>query len=167
MKQKSITMLTVSLIVLGMMGVMLLIYVNRAHDEFKESVQVNENGVTEQVLEVRDLMLNPADQKQYEVELTCLASGQFDITLDYDEIENGGMKPFVNVRIFCEENELYSGTLVDLLDNGRTVVFREALHATEPLVLYMVYEMPYETGNEAQGTFADFNIHLMIEKTES
>ena len=159
MKQKSITILTVSLIVLGMLGVMLIVYVNQAHEEFKESVQVNESGVTEQVLVVRDLMLNPAEKKQYEVELTCLASGQFDITLDYDEIENGGMKPFVNVRIFCEEQELYSGTLVDLLDNGRTVVFREALHATEPLVLCMVYEMPYETGNEAQEKLIRRNLY--------
>ena len=166
MKQRGITILTISFILLGMMGVMLLVFVNQAHDEFKEDVQVSENGVTEEVLAVRDLMLNPADKKQYEVKLTCPASGWFEITLDHEEIENGGMKPFVNVSVSCNENELYNGTLVDLLDNGTPVTLNEQLHATEPLVLRIAYEMPYETGNEAQGTFADFNIHLKIEKSD-
>ena len=167
MKQKGITILTISLALLGMVGVMLLVFVNQAHDEFKESIEVSENGVTEEVLAVRDLMLNPADQKQYEIRLTCPASGQFDITLDHEEIKDGGMKPFVNVRISCNERELYCGTLVDLLDHGATVSVKEELHATDPLILYVAYEMPYETGNEAQDTFADFNIHLKIEKAES
>ena len=167
MKNRGITILTISLALLGMVSVMLLVFMNRAHDEFKENVEVSANGVTEEVLVVRDLMLNPADQKQYEIRLTCPATGCFDITLDCEEIKDGGMKPFVNVRVTCGEHEYYSGTLVDLLDHGTIVSLQEELHETPPLILCVTFEMPYETGNEAQGTFADFNIHLTIEKTES
>ena len=167
MKQRGFTILTVSLILIGMLAVMLLVFVDQAHEEFKENIRVSENGVTEEVLSVRDLMLNPADQKQYEIKLTCPASGSFDITLDHEEIKNGGMKQFINVRIFCDEREVYCGTLVDLLDRGTLVTMQAELHATEPTVLRVVYEMPYETGNEAQGTYADFNIHLKIEKSDS
>ena len=167
MKQRGMTILTISLALLGAIGVMLLVFVNQAHEEFKENVQVSENGVTEEVLVIRDLMLNPAEKKQYEVKLTCPASGQFNITLDHEEIEDGGMKPFVNVRIFCNDREVYCGTLVELLDHGTLATMQAELHATEPALLRVVYEMPYETGNEAQGTFADFNIRLTIEKSES
>ena len=164
MKNKSLNMLIVGLILLGIMAVMLTVLMDFAHDDFKENVKVNRNGATMETLTVRGLKLNPTEKKEYEVNLTCLASGGFDIFLDYEEKQNGGMKPFVNVTVKSDGNVVYEGTLTELLDTDKVIEFDGELKAKEPLVVTICYEMPYDVGNEAQGTSADFDIHLKIVK---
>lgn len=164
MKSKGINLLIVSLLLLGMLGISMIVFVEDAHDEFKQAVQVNEEGVTKETVTVNDLMLNPTEKKEYEILLTCPASGTFDLSLDYEEKKNGGMKPFVRVTITCEDAILFEGTLAELLDGDHAVSVQCELEAEKALALHICYEMPYEVGNEAQGTFADFEIHLTIEK---
>ena len=53
----------------------------------------------------------------------------------------------------------------ELLDTDLIIEFEETLEADEPRVITFRYEMPYETGDEAQGTYADFNIKLTINKS--
>ncbi len=164
MKNKSINLLIVSLLLLGMVGIALIAFVEESHDDFKESIRVNEEGVTKETLEVNDLMLNPTEKREYEIALTCPASGDFDLSMDYEETTDGGMKPFVRVRIQCGDAVLYEGGLAELLDTDRVIALACELVADEALLLRICYEMPYEVGNEAQGTFADFNVYLKIEK---
>ena len=155
----------VALLVIGAMAVMLILFIDKAHDDFKEDVKVNAEGVTLETLTVKDLKLTPNESKEYTVNLTCAASGSYYISLDYEEIKDGGMKSFVDVIVKCDEAEVYNGSLTELLDNGRIIKFEDELHATEPLVVSICYKMPYNIGNEAQGTYADFKIDLKIEKS--
>ena len=164
MKDRSIAILVISMLVLTMMAVMLVVFIDKAHDDFHDSITVTKEGVTEKTLTVSDLMLNPTEKRTYEVSMTCPASGTFDVTLDYTETVNGGLKHFVNVEIYGNEELIYDGNLLELLDTDKIVEFQTELHATNPTVIKFVYEMPYETGNEAQSTYADFDIDVTITK---
>lgn len=165
MKNKNINMLIVALLMAGIMAVMLFVFIDGAHDEFGENITVDANGATETVLEVRDLQLIPAQKSEYSVNLVCEASGDYYVYLDYLEEKDGGMKPFVLVTVSCDGKELYKGGLKELLDTDLIIEFEETLEADEPRVITFRYEMPYETGDEAQGTYADFNIKLTINKS--
>ena len=164
MKNKSINILIVSFLLLGIMAATLIAFVDASHDTFQDSVTVNASGITEQTMTVRELALNPTESREYEVKLKCDVTGLFRISLDHDEKKNGGMKAFVLVTVRCNGVETYSGTLAQLLDTGTIIDFESELHAKEPLLLIIYYEMPYDVGNEAQGTYSDFDIHLKIEK---
>lgn len=165
MKNKNINMLIVGLLLLGLMAVMLIVFVGKAKEDFPKNITVSESGVTESILSVRDLKLNPTESKEYSINLVCAASGSYHIYLDYEEKKDGGMKPFVNVSIKFDNELVYEGGLAALLDGGVVIQFEGELNSNEPLVVSICYLMPYNVGNEAQRTYADFDIHLRIEKS--
>ena len=165
MKNRSINMLIVGLLLLGIMAVILSVFLWKAKEEFPEKITVDESGITETIWKVRDLKLNPSESKEYSVNLVCEASGSYYITLDYEETRDGGMKGFVNVTVNVDSEAVYKGSLSELLDNEITIDFEEELYATDPVVITIRYSMPYEIGNEAQGTYSDFDINLKIKKS--
>ena len=165
MKNKSINMLIVGLILLGLMAVMLIVFIEKAHDDFEKNITVNSDGVTESVLSVRNLKLTPTQKSEYSINLVCDASGSYHVSLVYEEKTDGGMKEFVNVLVKYDEKIAYEGTLGALLDGHETIEFESELKSDDPVVITICYEMPYTVGNEAQGTYADFDICLKIEKS--
>ncbi len=165
MKSKSISILSVAIGLLGIIAVMLIVFVEQAHDDFEKGITVSAEGVTTETLEVRDLTLNPTETREYEVNLTCPASGSFDISLVFEEVIDGGMKQFVDVTVSLGDTEVYRGRLSELIASGTAVSFEGELLAEEPLVLSVSYTMPRDVGNEAQGTYAEFDVHLTVEKS--
>lgn len=165
MKAKSFGILVVAFILLAAISVTLIVFIEHARERFPEDITVHSEGVTESTLPVRDLRLNPSESKEYSVNLVCLASGSYHVALDFLETVDGGMKKFVNVHVSCDGVEAFSGSLADLFHEGSLVEFETELHETEPVVITVKYEMPRETGNEAQGTYADFDVHLKITKS--
>ena len=166
MKNKSINMLIISFLVISAFAVMLIIFVGTAKRDFSENIKVRQDGLTEGVIPVRDLRLNPSESKEYSVDMVCAASGTFAFELSYVEKTDGGLKQFVNVTITVGDEVVYQGSLKDLIDNGLKVSFKGVLEAKEPLVLTFRYEMPREIGNEAQGTYSDFDVHVKVEKSD-
>jgi len=164
MKNKSINILIVSFLLIGMMAVMLITFLEETKQNLAENIKVSENGVTESVQTVRDLKLNPTESKAYSVNLVCSATGSYRIRLDYEEQRDGGMKPFVDVTVKLDGEVIYEGKLIALLDNGEEIEFIGELQEKEPLVVTICYLMPRDVGNEAQGTYADFDVHFNIEK---
>lgn len=165
MKNRSINMFIVGLLLFAVMAVMLFFFLWYAEEEFDEkNLLVEADGVTENMIPIRDLRLSPTESKEYSVNLVCLASGKYEITLDYEETEDGGMKPFVDVIVQCNGIDVYEGTLTELLSDGKQIQFEGTLEAEEPTVVTVIYKMPGSVGNEAQGTFTDFDIHFRIRK---
>lgn len=165
MKKRSIYILIASLLMLGIMAVMLIVFLGKAKEDFPDSITVSENGVTESVMTVRDLKLNPTESKEYSINLVCEASGSYYVTLDYEEKADGGMKPFVDVTVKLDGQVIYEGQLLSLLDGDELIGFEAELHRKNPVKISVVYTMPYEVGNEAQGTYSDFDIIITIEKS--
>ena len=157
-------MLLVGMFLFILMAIMMILFLYRADEKFENNITVTESGVTESVLKVQDLTLVPGTRRDYHVNLICDATGNYYIHLDYEEVHDGGMKHFVNVRIMLGDDEVYYGPLTELIDEDYIVTFEGILDHLDPLVLSFYYEMPIETGNEAQGTSADFDINLTIEK---
>ena len=164
MKNRSLNILITALCLVGIMAVILAVFIEHVHEEFEEKITVSAEGVTETVLPVRDLKLNPTESKEYSVNLVCAASGSYNVFLDYVELEDGGMKPFVNVTVKADGAVVYEGGLAALLDGNEVVQFESNLFAVKPCVITICYLMPYEIGNEAQGTYANFDVHLKIVK---
>ena len=164
MKNRSVNILIASFVLIGLFAVMLIVFLDYAKDGFADSITVSSEGRTESTLPVRNLRLNPSESKEYSINLVCAASGGFDVTIDFVEKADGGMKPFVNVTVKCDGELLYEGSLTALLDGDEVIVFEAELHATEPRVISVCYSMPYNIGNEAQGTYSDFDLYVMVEK---
>ena len=164
MKDKSFYILVTAILLLSSMALMLIVFLHQADEVFEGSITVEENGITETTIPVRDLILTPGVQKDYHVNLICQASGHYFIHLDYQENHDGGMKEFVDVIIELDGAVVFDGPLTDLLDGGKVIETDGELHADEPLVVSFKYKMPIDTGNEAQGTSSDFDIHVIIEK---
>ena len=164
MKNKSLNMLIVAMLLLATLSVTLIIFLADAKGDFSEDIRVNADGESETILAVRDLRLNPTESRRYDVNLRCAASGSYLMTLDYEEKTNGGMKPFVDVTVLLNDAVAYEGKLSELLDQDIQVEFLGELQEGEPTVISVIYKMPREIGNEAQATFAEFDIKLKIKK---
>ncbi|MBE5731257.1 MAG: hypothetical protein E7350_04845 [Clostridiales bacterium] len=163
MKKKSLNILIVALAVVAIFGGMLAIYVNDAKDSFAESITVDSDGVTETVVSVNDLTLIPTQRKDYTLSLQSEIEGTFDVVLDCEETRDGGMKQFVFVTVKSGDSVVYEGGLSDLLGDT-DVMFQVEIDSETAVQLTICYEMPESVGNEAQGTSADFDIHIRIEK---
>ncbi len=164
MKNKSLNMLIVGMLLLAAVSIALVVFLDRAHSGFQEDITVKADGVTEKIMSVRDLKLSPTEKKEYSVNFYCAASGLYSMTVDYMEKEDGGMKNYVNVDVIFGDEVLYEGRLSELLDGDVLVKFDGQLHESEPLTVSFIYEMPREIGNEAQGTWSDFDIRFIVEK---
>ena len=164
MNKKTVFIIISALLMLGLMASMLILLVMNAHEDFSKNIKVREDGVTEDVFTVRDLRLSPNQSKEYEVDLVCDASGAYNITLEYEEKQHGTMKHYVDVVVKANGETVHEGKLSSLMDKHEIVSFDGNLFAKKPLTVTVIYTMPYEIGNEAQGTSADFNVHLKITK---
>lgn len=165
MKNSSINILIVSMILFALMAIMLSVFLEEAHDDFKETVTVNDAGVTEETLNVRGLSLVPGQEQDYEIGLRCKASGKYFISFEFVEKVDGGMKEFVYLTINSGDTSVYSGELAALIDTDVYIGFDGYLDADDPLTIQITYSMPIDIGNEARNTFADFDIHLKIKKS--
>ena len=164
MNKKTVFIIISALLMLGLMASMLLMLMMKAHVNFPKNIKVREDGVTEDVFAIRDLQLCPTESKEYEIDLFCDASGDYNITMAYGERKQGTMKHYVDVVVKANGETVYQGKLSKLIDGKEIVSFDGTLLAEHPLTVTVTYTMPYETGNEAQGTSADFDIHLKIQK---
>lgn len=164
MKDKSFYILITSILLLCVMSLMLIVFLNRADEKFEGSITATENGITETLIPVRDLVLSPGISKEYDVNLICEASGVYFVHLDLQENHDGGMKEFVNVVIEFDGEKVHEGPLTELLDDGLVVETTATLEAEEPVLITFRYSMPVTIGNEAQGTTSEFDVHVIIEK---
>lgn len=168
MKNKSVNMLIVALLLLAALSVTLVVFLADAKENFPKDITVDEDGVSETILQVRDLHLNPTESREYSVNLYCAASGAYDVSLDYEETLDGGLKHFVTVTVKANGATVYEGSLADLLDGTAVIRFNGELNekrTQEPLVLTITYHMPRSVGNEAQRTYANFDVKLKIVKS--
>ena len=98
------------------------------------------------------------------INVYCKAEGSYSVVLDYNETEDGGLKKFVDVEVKLNDETIYTDSLEDLLMEGETIDFSTDLFSATPAVIKIIYKMSDKIKNEAQETFADFDIKLSIEK---
>ena len=69
MKAKSLGILVVALLLLTAISVTLVVFIEYAKEKFPEDITVSSEGVTESILPIRDLRLNPSESREYRVNL--------------------------------------------------------------------------------------------------
>ena len=141
-----------------------LVFVMVVQSNFSDKIVVRRNKEVHEILEVSDLRLIPGESKDYEVDLTSRISSNFTVTLDYNEIEDGGMKNYTDVKIVIEGNTLYEGKLSDLFEDGVELTYDLRLTRGQDTTILITYSMDESIGNEAEKTYTDFYIDLLIKR---
>ena len=163
-KSKSIWILIISFIVVAFISIAIIFNNLDARSEFTNSVKIDGSGYAEKEFEIRNLQLHPNESKSYTVEVAPEFGGEFEISIVYREIEDGGLKEFVHVSIAIDGKEIETCSLKNLLEGKSNIVLLQTFDEKQPLKLTVTYIMPYEVGNEAQGAYADFDVTLIFDK---
>ena len=164
MGKKTLGILIVAFCLLGIMDTMLIVFLHEKNEDFDNELSITIDGNTEGIMQVRDLQLVPGQSEEYYFTLIGQVSGTFDITLEYLELEDGGLGPFVDVTVTTGTEQIHFGKLEALLNKEDAILFQHDFAPDEILVIVVKYTMPIETGNEAQLTYSDFNLKLLVEK---
>ena len=142
-------------------GLGIIIYNLNLEDVYITEIEVEAGGVAYDVMEVRRLNLSPSEQKDYKAIIHCRLGGTFDFVVNFEEIEDGGMKEHVNVVVTANEKTVYEGNLSDLLEQ-RTVEFEYKIENGESLEITANYLIPEEDGNSASHTSTKFDVNICI-----
>ena len=167
MKNRSVNMMIVAILILALFSAAIIFFIADTHEKFPNRIMVRANGITESIIDVDGLYLRPAGISEYDINLVCAATGSYYVYLDYEEKADGGMKEFVHVVIESDGEPVYEGSLSALLAEGedeKIVEYISDLDDDEPNVITIRYSMSDLIGNEAQGTYSSFRIHLKIVK---
>ena len=163
MRKGLLTVLIVFTISFIAFAAYLLYYIIDTSDDFSKKVVIRNEGEIVKTFEVSDLSLLPSESKEYEIELVSIHEGKFFVTIDYEELEDGGLSEFVSVIIKLDDgNEYYRGYLKDLFDEE--LLLDMCFEANVSQKFTITYSMPIEVGNEAKYTYSDFNINITIKR---
>lgn len=163
-KNKGFWILTLSFIVISLISVAVIFNTLDARSQFPNSIKIDGSGHAEKEFEIRNLQLHPNESKSYTVEVAPEFGGEFEISINYLEIEDGGLKEFVNVSVAIDGKEVETCSLKNLLEGKSNIVLLQTFDEKQPLKLTVTYIMPYEVGNEAKGAFANFNVTVIFDK---
>lgn len=155
--------LTILICTLIVVGVIFTFYTLSTKGDLEKEIVINSDGKAHDVLEVNSMKLFPSEKKLYDIGLTSKLEGTFHVRLDFNEIEDGGMKEFVDVVIKVGEEEIFEGKLSYLLGDY-VVEFDSLIKKTSLTIIEIEYSMSEEVSNEAKNTFSSFNIDLTIER---
>lgn len=161
MKVKRILLIALALVIL--LGVVLVALLLANNDKIVKNIKLKEDGITKESLEFSANGLHPGDEKEYTINITSSVVGKYSVKFDFIEDKDGLLKSFIDVTLTYGDTS-YTYTLAELLD-GQTINFVCDV-SNEPAVITVKFVMPIETGNEAQGTYADFFANLTIERAE-
>ena len=82
------------------------------------------------------------------------------VSLDFLEINDGGLSPLVDVTITANDQPIYEGKLEALYSMEEKISFECEPTKEDTVSLKVTYSMSIDVGNEAMGTFADFELVL-------
>lgn len=164
MTKRTFIALAVSLFAVAALATGLVCLTQNAHDNFEKTVTIDRNGTADETFSVAELVLNPSESKEEKVHLACEVEGEFAVSMDFVEKEDGGLKPFVDVTVSVDGREVYSGTLSALLTDKQVISFTSNITAKQKTTIVVRYTMPEAVGNEAKNTSSLFDTHIKIQK---
>ena len=162
---KFITFLFIAVAVLSVLLVGLLVYIFVIKQNVLDDVIIVRDGVNEVELVVDDLELVPGTVKKYDIVMKAKDSGNYALSIIYNETLDGGMKPFVDVQILYGEEEIYNGSLSYLI-SGKEVLKEMSFDRGRMYKVTFIYSMSESVGNEAQRTTTSFDINVAIMKED-
>lgn len=157
-RRRTRNVLILALCIFALLGSILLLCIKSWRKNSTE-ITVEIYGETSELLSVNKPDLKPGESYYYTVILACKAEGRYLITLQFEEIKKGGLENYVNVETSCN-GTVYQSGLNELLESEDGITFICELKRSPATNIKILYSMPLEVGNEAQGTELDFNVSL-------
>lgn len=131
-------------------------------DNFRKEIKIVKDGTTLDSMEIKSLSLHPGETVDYQVVLNATVSGNYSVTFDFFEKEDGGLKRFIFVLISDGDKNILNKGLSNVFEDGK-VTFNCNIVANKPYVIDVSYLMPENVDNNAMGTTANFLINFSIE----
>lgn len=124
-----------------------------------------DNEIFKQIMVEFDTF-HPGDEKKYALQFEGVYDGKYALNFDFNEINNGDLKKYLNVVIKKNGEIIYSSSLLDLI-SGNCDLYSELIILKREVVEFEIYFiMPETIGNEAQNAEGTFNISIVIKETE-
>lgn len=122
--------------------------------DLKEKIVIELSGETTKTLKTELSGFYPGSEKEYCILMQGVSASSYLITLVFkNDEEVGGLENYIAVKIIAGEKTVEK-PLTELLEGSPIEL---GAHSNE---LKIVYAMPENVGNEAQGTQATFYIEL-------
>ena len=165
MRNDALTATVTVLCGLALVGTLLWYFITVFFNDINKEIDLKGN-ITE-VVEFDGLALKPGGSTDYTVKLNCKEDGKYVILLSFVETSEGTLDEFVDVTVTCEGAEIVKARLSDLIEGKRIPSFTRQLSKGTSLTLSVTYDMPLETGNEAQGAKCDFEMYIISQTTKA
>lgn len=157
MKKKLYIILILVCVVTAFTGVIMWGALQEQQAELTENPGIEVSGETEKTIKAELTGFYPGDKQEYNITLIGEMSEDYVVTLTFRNDKNvGGLEDFLTVTIKTKEvtiekqlKEVLNGEKIELGNNANEIT--------------IAYAMSEETGNEAQGTTAEFYIDLTAE----
>lgn len=118
----------------------------------KPNTVIKLNGATYKTLQAELSGFYPGNEQEYKIVTTGEGTERYDVTLAFrGNAKSGGLENYLIVIVTTKEVTIEK-PLTELLDGDPIELGKNANEIT------VTYVMPEDTGNEAQGTTADFYI---------
>ena len=137
-------------------GVSLLGWMLSTKDE-KNVIEVQiEDGETQSV-EFKHLGLVPGEECEYTVKLEKSDADEYDLNLDFVEIEEKTLKNFARVKIIASGETVFDELLATAFES-EDIVLHVDFNEDKKTEIKLVYYLPIEVGNEAKNAEAIFDL---------
>lgn len=165
-KNKKGVFTVISLVMLTLLGVSLILVIQKTRKEFAHDVKIEVDGNVRQTMSVSLTGFVPGAEKEYAVLMTCTLRGEYSLRLVWEETGDGELDKFLYAAVFLGDELQEERPLTEYL-SGRQPLIKCKLKKIIPTRLVIRFKMPYEVGNEAMKTVTDFKLTLEINKEEA
>ncbi len=161
-KTKKILFIAIPILVTVVATFLILYFLGDCNGN-KGTVTIDKDGEVSEEYVITNLALYPGSQELMELNVKSKLSGNFEVALEFSEIDDGGLKNFITVEILFDGEVKVIKNLYELLD-GNKITFDCKINSSIRSNLKIIYKMPIETDDTAQDTTASFNVGLKIDK---
>ncbi len=152
----------VAIVAMALFGVALVVNNLDSADKFKDSITVSSERVKfDKEFEGFDLV--PGKSVEYVIDMTMQQSGNYKLTLVFENLEGTGLDQYLDATITFGDKELLTGKLENLLASEKKE-WTFTADEKEVKSLKIVYSMGVDVGKECAGKTTSFDMNLTVER---
>ena len=136
------------------------VYYDVTGEAQKAEITINEGEIKRVAVEA--LELSPGEVHEYAVSLECRSTATYIVAISFDEVFDGGLKEYLEVKVIQGEKIVASGELKTFLKGEDALTYEVALSEGQSIEFTVSYVMPTEVGNEAMGSTAKLDMIVSL-----
>ena len=123
-----------------------------------------EDGECEKI-EFNRFHILPGESCSYVLRLNMKAAGDYALNLDFERVSSHNLEKYLNVKILVGGRTLCDIPLFELFsEESRGIKY--LMSSGLPESIKIIYYIPEEVGNEAQGAYTTFNLNITASLAE-